>query len=133
SSVGQRRSPALPIPLLIQQPRAEPRLVQLQVPRVNPIRPMGRTPWSRQCLVRSAGCRCLKQSFSTAVRQPSRRQSLASVAPIPCCPDGSCTEASMVLKNDQDQVLRLTLRGLTGVGRASQVLGRDELQRTSRQ
>jgi hypothetical protein len=47
-------------------------------------------------------------------------------------PDGTTSQASVVLTNDRQQYLRLTLRSLTGVGRASQVLTRDELERVDR-
>ncbi len=54
--------------------------------------------------------------------------------PILFFPDGTTTSATVVLQNDQTQkqYLRLTLRGLTGVGRASDVLTSKELQETSR-
>lgn len=42
-------------------------------------------------------------------------------------PDGAATDATLVLANDRDQVIRISLRGLTGVGRASTVLARKEL------
>jgi Tfp pilus assembly protein FimT len=47
-------------------------------------------------------------------------------------PDGTSSDASVVIANDRQQYVRLTLRGLTGVGRASNLLTRDELQRTDR-
>jgi Tfp pilus assembly protein FimT len=49
--------------------------------------------------------------------------------PILFFPDGTTTEASVVLANDRRQFVRLTVRGLTGVGRASAVLTREELDR----
>jgi Tfp pilus assembly protein FimT len=52
--------------------------------------------------------------------------------PILFFPDGTTSQASLVLANARQQYVRLTLRGLTGVGRATGVLTRDELQRTSR-
>ena len=52
--------------------------------------------------------------------------------PILFFPDGTTSEASVVLANDRNQFVRLTLRGLTGVGRASGVLTRDELERATR-
>lgn len=42
-------------------------------------------------------------------------------------PDGAATDATLVLVNDREQVIRISLRGLTGVGRASTVLARREL------
>jgi hypothetical protein len=38
----------------------------------------------------------------------------------------------VVLANDRNQFLRLTLRGLTGVGRATDILSREEVQRADR-
>jgi prepilin-type N-terminal cleavage/methylation domain-containing protein len=46
-------------------------------------------------------------------------------------PDGTTSEASVVLNNDRRQYVRLTLRSLTGVGRATEVLTREELERAS--
>jgi type II secretory pathway pseudopilin PulG len=50
--------------------------------------------------------------------------------PILFFPDGSASHASIVLANDRNQYLRLTLRGLTGTARASAVLTREELDRS---
>jgi prepilin-type N-terminal cleavage/methylation domain-containing protein len=47
-------------------------------------------------------------------------------SPIIFFPDGSASTASVVLQNDLPQYLRLTIRGLTGVARASGVLTREE-------
>ncbi|HMO86482.1 MAG TPA: hypothetical protein PKC18_16345 [Lacipirellulaceae bacterium] len=47
--------------------------------------------------------------------------------PILFFPDGTSSQASVVLASDLPQYLRLTLRGLTGTGRASSVLTRDEM------
>jgi hypothetical protein len=52
--------------------------------------------------------------------------------PILFYPDGSSSDASVTLASDSGQYVRLTLRGLTGVGRASEVLTRDELDRATR-
>jgi prepilin-type N-terminal cleavage/methylation domain-containing protein len=52
--------------------------------------------------------------------------------PILFFPDGTTSEASVVLANDRNQFVRLTLRGLTGVGRATEILSREELQRADR-
>ena len=52
--------------------------------------------------------------------------------PILFFPDGTTSQASVVIANDRNQFLRLTLRGLTGVGRATEVLSREELQRADR-
>jgi type II secretory pathway pseudopilin PulG len=51
--------------------------------------------------------------------------------PILFFPDGSASHASIVLSNDRNQFLRLTLRGLTGTARASAVLTREELDRAT--
>ena len=42
--------------------------------------------------------------------------------PIIFFPDGSTTAATLLISNEKDLVQRLTLRALTGVGRASEVL-----------
>jgi prepilin-type N-terminal cleavage/methylation domain-containing protein len=47
-------------------------------------------------------------------------------SPIIFFPDGSASTATVVLQNDVPQYLRLTIRGLTGVARASGVLNREE-------
>ena len=52
--------------------------------------------------------------------------------PILFFPDGTCTQATIVLQSDVPNFLRLTLRGLTGVARASGVLTREEMERGSR-
>jgi Tfp pilus assembly protein FimT len=52
--------------------------------------------------------------------------------PILFFPDGSASTATIVLQNDVPQYLRLTIRGLTGVARASGVMTRDELDESSR-
>jgi Tfp pilus assembly protein FimT len=52
--------------------------------------------------------------------------------PILFFPDGSASTATIVLQNDASQYLRLTLRGLTGVARASGVMTREELDESSR-
>lgn len=52
--------------------------------------------------------------------------------PILFFPDGTASEASVLLTNGKKQFVRVTLRGLTGVGRASEVLTQEELQRTDR-
>jgi type II secretory pathway pseudopilin PulG len=56
----------------------------------------------------------------------------AASTPILFFPDGTTSEASLVLANNKQQYVRLSLRGLTGVGRATTILSRDELQRYSR-
>ena len=53
-------------------------------------------------------------------------------APILFFPDGTASEASILLTNGKKQFVRVTLRGLTGVGRASEVLTQEELQRADR-
>lgn len=52
--------------------------------------------------------------------------------PILFFPDGTTSQASVVLANDRNQFIRLTLRGLTGVGRATDILSQEELQRAQR-
>ncbi|MDC0935332.1 prepilin-type N-terminal cleavage/methylation domain-containing protein [Pirellulales bacterium] len=52
-------------------------------------------------------------------------------APILFFPDGTTTDASVVVGNDREQFVRLTLRGLTGIGRGSNVLSHEELDRSS--
>jgi prepilin-type N-terminal cleavage/methylation domain-containing protein len=52
--------------------------------------------------------------------------------PILFFPDGTASEASILLTNGKQQFVRVTLRGLTGVGRASEVLTQEELQRADR-
>ncbi|MEM9657246.1 MAG: hypothetical protein AAF961_02690, partial [Planctomycetota bacterium] len=59
----------------------------------------------------------------------ARGQSWSS--PILFFPDGSCSSASLVLVNNRKQHQRLTLRGLTGVGRASRVLSLNEAQQAN--
>ena len=49
--------------------------------------------------------------------------------PILFFPDGSTTDAAITLATDRKQYQRVTLRGLTGVGRASLIMGGSELQR----
>jgi Tfp pilus assembly protein FimT len=79
------------------------------------------------------------QQGQIAVQTPnSTQQQAASMesggglsTPILFFPDGTTSQASLVLANDRQQYVRLTLRALTGVGRATEVLTRDELQRYS--
>jgi Tfp pilus assembly protein FimT len=52
--------------------------------------------------------------------------------PILFFPDGTASDASILLANGKKQFVRVTLRGLTGVGRASEVLTQEELQRADR-
>jgi prepilin-type N-terminal cleavage/methylation domain-containing protein len=52
--------------------------------------------------------------------------------PVVFRPDGGSTHASLVLSNDNEQHLRITIRGLTGLARASDVLSRDELEEAER-
>lgn len=52
--------------------------------------------------------------------------------PILFFPDGTASGASVLLTNGKKQFVRVTLRGLTGVGRASEVLTQEELQRADR-
>ena len=51
--------------------------------------------------------------------------------PILFFPDGSTSQATVVLQNDVPLFLRVTLRGLTGVARSSGVMTRDELDKSS--
>ena len=50
-------------------------------------------------------------------------------APILFFPDGTTSEASLLLKNSKNLYCRATLRSLTGVGRASDLLTREEVDR----
>ena len=50
-------------------------------------------------------------------------------APILFFPDGSTSAASLLLKNDKQLYRRATLRALTGVGRTSDLLTREEVDR----
>lgn len=61
-----------------------------------------------------------------------REASGALSTPILFFPDGTTSQASVTLTNGQRQFVRVTLRGLTGVGRASVVLTEEELQRADR-
>jgi Tfp pilus assembly protein FimT len=56
----------------------------------------------------------------------------AQSTPILFFPDGTASQASILLANGKKQFVRVTLRGLTGVGRASEVLTQEELQRADR-
>ncbi|QDT72649.1 pilus assembly FimT family protein [Lacipirellula limnantheis] len=53
-------------------------------------------------------------------------------APILFFPDGTASEASILLTNGKQQFVRASVRGLTGVGRASAILSQEELQRADR-
>lgn len=50
-------------------------------------------------------------------------------SPIFFYPDGTTSEASILLKNDRELYRRVTLRSLTGVARASELLTREEVDR----
>ncbi|MCC6494607.1 MAG: hypothetical protein IT424_16470 [Pirellulales bacterium] len=50
--------------------------------------------------------------------------------PILFFPDGATSDASVVLANDRRQYVRVALRSLTGMGRASQIMSDDELRRS---
>lgn len=65
---------------------------------------------------------------TTDERRVNDLQTLGSTwsSPITFFPDGSASTASVVLQNDIPQYLRVTIRGLTGVARASGVLTREE-------
>jgi type II secretory pathway pseudopilin PulG len=70
----------------------------------------------------------------TAERQVASMQAQGAdvSTPILFFPDGTTSQASVVLANDRNQFIRLTLRGLTGVGRATEILSQEELQRAQR-
>jgi prepilin-type N-terminal cleavage/methylation domain-containing protein len=70
----------------------------------------------------------------TAERQVTSLQSRddAVTTPILFFPDGTTSQASIVIGNDRNQFVRLTLRGLTGVGRATDILSQEEVQRAQR-
>lgn len=81
------------------------------------------------------------QSGELAVEDPrTGKRSVGSLeeaseslsTPILFFPDGTTSQASVVLTNGQQQFVRVTLRGLTGVGRASAVMSQEELQRVDR-
>lgn len=55
--------------------------------------------------------------------------SSAWAAPILFYPDGTTSSASLLLQNERQLYQRITLRALTGVARASEVLTRDEAER----
>jgi type II secretory pathway pseudopilin PulG len=65
-------------------------------------------------------------------RAPLEDSAQAASTPILFFPDGTSSDASVTLMSDKQQYVRLTLRGLTGVGRSSDVLSRDELDRFNR-
>jgi Tfp pilus assembly protein FimT len=52
--------------------------------------------------------------------------------PVLFFPDGSSSTATIVLQDDAPRYMRLTLRGLTGVARASGIMTRAELDDSSR-
>ena len=56
-------------------------------------------------------------------------QSTEESGPIVFYPDGSSTDATLELKNERAFVQRLTLRGLSGIGRASEIMTKRELDR----
>jgi Tfp pilus assembly protein FimT len=49
--------------------------------------------------------------------------------PILFHPDGSTSAASVLLKNERDVYQRITLRALTGIGRASELLSQEQADR----
>ncbi len=80
-------------------------------------------------------------SGQTAVDDPLRNERRVDAleetgstwsTPIVFFPDGSSSAATLVLQNDVPQYLRITLRSLTGVARASAVLTREEYDESSR-
>jgi prepilin-type N-terminal cleavage/methylation domain-containing protein len=60
---------------------------------------------------------------------PLQASSQSAPTPILFFPDGAASQATVVLQNDRSQYVRLTIRGLTGVARASAVLTREEMDR----
>ncbi len=70
----------------------------------------------------------------TAQRQVASMQTQGAEVstPILFFPDGTTSQASIVLANDRNQFVRLTLRSLTGVGRVTGILSQEELQRAQR-
>ena len=54
-------------------------------------------------------------------------------APVLFFPDGTTSEASLLLKNEKSLYQRVTLRSLTGTGRASELLSREEITRLGTQ
>lgn len=74
------------------------------------------------------------EDFQSGERSVASLQDAAESlsTPILFFPDGTASEASILLTNGKKQFVRVTLRGLTGVGRASEVLSQEELQRADR-
>jgi Tfp pilus assembly protein FimT len=70
----------------------------------------------------------------TAQRQVASMQTQGAEVstPILFFPDGTTSQASIVLANDRNQFVRLTLRSLTGVGRVTGILSQEELERAQR-
>lgn len=75
------------------------------------------------------------ESLSTDASQMAQITSLVDgatstwSAPIIFFPDGSTSPATLLLKNENDLVQRVTLRALTGVGRKSDVMSVEEARR----
>ena len=74
------------------------------------------------------------EDFESGERSAASLQDAGESESIPILffPDGTASEASVLLTNGKKQFVRVTLRGLTGVGRASEVLTQEELQRADR-
>ena len=68
-------------------------------------------------VIRGGGC-CPLQSGDRHLR-PARGRNLVGSDPV--APDGTTSDASLVLQNDKGQTVRVTLRGLTGVATMSDV------------
>lgn len=79
-------------------------------------------------IVFQGGQRATVDPLSGAERVDALRTVGAKTStPVLFFPDGSASQATVVLQNDQSQYVRLTIRGLTGVARASAVLTREEM------
>ena len=75
------------------------------------------------------GDRVSTESSSKPVLEPLSQDSLSEWStPILFFPDGSTSDASVLLQNERQLVQRVTLRGLTGIARVSDVLTLDQAQ-----
>jgi prepilin-type N-terminal cleavage/methylation domain-containing protein len=69
-------------------------------------------------------------SRSAQIQQESQATLMAAgnqVAPILFYPDGTTSDAELILANDQQLYLRITLRSLTGISKVSELLSANEL------
>jgi prepilin-type N-terminal cleavage/methylation domain-containing protein len=69
-------------------------------------------------------------SRSAQIQQESQATLMAAgnqVAPILFYPDGTTSDAELILSNDQQLFIRITLRSLTGISKVSELLSANEL------